>query len=201
MPRQLLLMCLEKDEYTEERIESWMDRRQRLHRLEHERAVMRGGMRVHVSLAEPGVALGLLRVSVLTRDLVLVLDAAGDGGDEQNEQESGRPAKAAVAPRLGGVFDRDGQSRRPGDGRGDHCLVVVVEAEYWTSFAFSGSTPSPMLTTTRMPALRSPAAPLSLPRLNAVSGVISKVMSLPSVVFTRTLFLSMDAMVPISLWS
>src|SRR5687768_8793050 len=197
MPRQLLLMCLEKDEYTEERIESWIDRRQRLHRLEHERAVMRGGMRVHVSLAEPGVALGLLRVSVLTRDLVLVLDAAGDGGYEQNEQESGRPAKAAVAPRLGGVFDRDGQSRRSASA--DHCFVVVVEAEYWTSLAFSGSTPSPMLTTTRMPALRSAAAPLSLPRLNAVSGVISKVMSLPSVVFTTTLFLSMDEMVPISL--
>ena len=113
MPRELLLMRLEKHEHAEERIESWIDRRQRLHRLEHERAVMRGGVRVHVALVEPGVALGSLRVGVLTRDLVLVLDAAGDGGKEQNEQEAGRPAKAAVAPRLGGVFDRDGQSRRP----------------------------------------------------------------------------------------
>ena len=76
---------------------------------------------------------------------------------------------------------------------------MVVVAVYWTSLAFRGSTPSPMLTTTRRPAFRSLAAPFCLPRLNVVSGVISKVMSLPSVVFTTTLFLSIEVMVPINL--
>src|SRR5688500_15209816 len=129
---------------------------------------MRGGVRVHVALVEPRGALGLLRIGMLARDLILVLDAAGDGGREEHEEKDGRPAEAAIAPGFGGVFDRDGQS-----GRADHYCFVVVPAEYWTSFAFSGSTPSPMLTTTRRPALRSLAAPLSLPRLNAVNGVIS----------------------------
>ena len=38
-------------------------------------------------------------------------------------------------------------------------------AEYCTSLAFSGSTPSPTLTTTRMPALRSDCAPFFVPLL------------------------------------
>ena len=86
MPRQLLLVRFEKHEHAEKRIETGIDRRQRLHRLEHERAVMRGGMRVHVALVEPGVAFGELRVGVLPRDLGLVLSAAGDGGDEKKKE-------------------------------------------------------------------------------------------------------------------
>src|SRR5688572_17470918 len=158
---------------------------------------MRGGVRVHVALVEPRVALGLLRVGVLARDLRLMLDAAGDGGNEQEEEDSGRPAEAAVALRFGGVLDRDGQSRpasgslRRGSlrrGGGHYCFVVELAAQYWTSSASSGSRPSPMSTPTRMPAFSSAAARLSFPRLNAVNGVISKVMSLPSVVLTTTLF-------------
>jgi hypothetical protein len=80
---------------------------------------MRGGMRVHVALVEPHVPFRLLRVGVLPRDVILIVSAAGDGGDEQKEEERGRPAKAAVAPRLGGILDRDGQGRR-------HCFAVVV---------------------------------------------------------------------------
>ena len=69
MPRQLLLVRFEKHEHADERIETGIDRRQRLHRLEHERAVMRGRVRIHVALVEPHVPLGLLRVGVLPRDL------------------------------------------------------------------------------------------------------------------------------------
>ena len=111
VPRQLLLVRFEKHEHADERIEAGIDRGERLHRLEHERAVMRGGVRVHVALVEPHVPLGLLRVGVLPRDLRLVVNAAGDGGDEEDEQQAGRPAEPAITPDLGGVLDRDGQGR------------------------------------------------------------------------------------------
>src|SRR5688500_965376 len=153
MTCQLLLVSFEEHEHAEERIEPGIDRRQRLHGLEYKRAVVRGRMRVHVALVEPGLAFRNLGVGVLPRDLCLMLRPAGDGGKDEDEQQSGRPAESAVAPRLGGVLDRNGQGARK-----DHCLVVVP-AEYCTSFAFSGSTPSPMFTTTRMPALRSACAP------------------------------------------
>ncbi len=90
MPRELLLVRFEKDEDADERIEAGIDRRERLHRLEHERAVVRGRVRIHVALVEPHVALGLLRVGVLPRDLGLIVNAAGDGGDEEDEA-AGRP--------------------------------------------------------------------------------------------------------------
>ena len=69
MPCQLLLVRFEKHEHADERIEAWIDRRERLHRLEDEGAVMRGRMRIHVALVEPHVPLRPLRVGVLPRDL------------------------------------------------------------------------------------------------------------------------------------
>ena len=69
MTRELLLVRFEEHEHADERIEAGIDRRQRLHRLEDERAVVRGGVRIHVALVEPHVPLGALRVGVLPRDL------------------------------------------------------------------------------------------------------------------------------------
>jgi len=125
MPCQLLLVRFEKHEHADERIETGIDRRQRLHGLEDEGPVMRGRMRIHIALVEPHVPLRLLRVSVLPRDLRLVVNAAGDGSDEEKKEEAGRPAEPAITPDFGGVLDRDGQ-----DPRGDHCLAVVAGMEY-----------------------------------------------------------------------
>ena len=109
------------------------------------------------------------------------------------DHDSGRLAKNAESYPIQPYASLDDCLAHPG------LQAVVIGAEYCTSFAFKGSTPSPMLTTTRMPALRSDCMPFPEPRLNEVIGTISKVMSLPSVVFTTTLFLSIDEMVPISL--
>ena len=67
--RELLLVRFKEDEHADEGIEPGIDRRQRLHRLEHERAVVRGRVRIHVALVEPHVPLRLLRIGVLPRDL------------------------------------------------------------------------------------------------------------------------------------
>jgi len=137
MARELLLVSFEKNEDADVGIEARIDRRERLHGLEHERAVMRGGMRVHVALVEPHVPLRSLRVGMLPGDLGLIVNAARNGGDEQKQKQASRPAEPAITPDLGGVLDRNGQSRpafaprrRGRLGRGDHCFAVVVGAEY-----------------------------------------------------------------------
>ena len=137
MPCQLLLVGFEKHEHAYKRIEARVDRRERLDRLEHESAVMRGGVRVHVALVEPHVPLRLLRIGVLPRDLRLIVNAAGDGGDKKNEKQTGRPAEPAVTPDFGGVLGRKGQRhpafaslRRGRLAAAGHCFAVVVVAEY-----------------------------------------------------------------------
>jgi len=88
---------LQPDADADERLDSLIDGRERRGGLERIEPVVRGGVRIFLTLSQPAGVLGGLRRGALSRESALVTHAAPHRCDEQREHECGSPSETAPA--------------------------------------------------------------------------------------------------------